>query len=68
MKEAIERKLNDVKDENKAILNDLKHNYYLKWCYRTPDDYKWQKACRLIDQLYANSMIIQLLEKQEETD
>lgn len=67
MKEAINKKLNDMKDENLAIIRNLEDNN-LKWCFRTPDNPSWKRACALIDQLYANSMIIQLLEKQEETD
>lgn len=68
MKEAINKKLNDLKDENRTMIRSLEDGCNLKWCFRTPDNRSWQQVCALIDRIYANSMIIRLLEKQEETD
>lgn len=64
MKEAIIKKIKELKDNNREIRANLANNYNIRWCFRTPEERSWQKACTLIDRLYANNETIRLLEKR----
>lgn len=65
MKDAIIKKIEDLQDSNRSIRANLWNNYCeIRWCFRRPDNSSWEKACALIDELYANNEAIRLLKER----
>ena len=64
MKDAIIKKIEDLEDDNRETRRRLASEYSIRWCFRTPENPTWKKACKLIDRLYANNETIRLLKER----